>query len=98
MTEANEPAKYDKVTKECHLIRDKQVGYFTSSLGFEPGTTGNKSSQSSAKDLNSWPPDCKTSALIIQPHCLLKRFMQLPKLHTLHRPKLSMVLLYYVHT
>ena len=64
MTETNEPAKYDKVTKECHLIRDKQVGYFTSSLGFEPGTTGNKSSQSSAKDLNSWPPDCKTSALI----------------------------------
>ena len=64
MTETNEPAKYDKVTKECHLIRDKQVGYFTSSLGFEPGTTGNKSSQSSGKDLNSWPPDCKTSALI----------------------------------
>ena len=52
----------------------------------------------SAKDLNSWPPHCKTSALIIQPHCLLKRFMQLPKLHTLHRPKLSIVLLYYVHT
>ena len=64
MTETNEPAKYDKVTKECHLIGDKQVGYFTSSLGFEPGTTGNKSSQSSGKDLNSWPPDCKTSALI----------------------------------
>ena len=64
MTETNEPAKYDKVTKECHLIGAKQVGYFTSSLGFEPGTTGNKSSQSSGKDLNSWPPDCKTSALI----------------------------------
>ena len=64
MTETNEPAKYDKVTKECHPIGDKQVGYFTSSLGFEPGTTGNKSSQSSGKDLNSWPPDCKTSALI----------------------------------
>ena len=64
MTETNEPAKYDKVTKECHLIGDKQVGYVTSSLGFEPGTTGNKSSQSSGKDLNSWPPDCKTSALI----------------------------------
>ena len=64
MTETNEPAKYDKVTKECHLIGDKRVGYFTSSLGFEPGTTGNKSSQSSGKDLNSWPPDCKTSALI----------------------------------
>ena len=64
MTETIEPAKYDKVTKECHLIGDKQVGYFTSSLGFEPGTTGNKSSQSSGKDLNSWPPDCKTSALI----------------------------------
>lgn len=42
MTETNEPAKYDKVTKECHLIGDKQVGYFTSNLGFEPGTTGNK--------------------------------------------------------
>ena len=64
MTETNEPAKYDKVTKERHLIGDKQVGYFTNSLGFEPGTTGNKSSQSSGKDLNSWPPDCKTSALI----------------------------------
>ena len=64
MTETNEPAKYDKVTKECHLIGDKQVGYFTISLGFESGTTGIKSSQSSAKDLNSWPPHCKTSALI----------------------------------
>ena len=59
MTETNEPAKYDKVTKESHLIEDKQVGYFTSSFGFEPGTTGNKSSQSSAKDLNSWPQIAK---------------------------------------
>jgi len=53
MTETNEPAKYDKVTKESHLIGDKQVGYFTSHLEFEPGTTCNKSSQWSGKDLNS---------------------------------------------
>ena len=39
--------------------------------GFELGTTVNKSSWRSERDLNSGPPNCKASALTTRPHCLL---------------------------
>ena len=39
--------------------------------GFELGTTENKSSWRSGRDLNSGPPNCKTTALTARPHCLL---------------------------
>ena len=37
----------------------------------EPGTTSNKSSQWSERELNSWSPDIKSGALSTQPRCLL---------------------------
>ena len=37
--------------------------------GFELGTTENKSSQRSGRDLNTGPPNCKSSALTARPRC-----------------------------
>ena len=39
--------------------------------GFKLGTTVNKSSQRSERDLNSGPPNCKSSALTTRLSCLL---------------------------
>ena len=39
--------------------------------GFELGTTENKSSKRSGWDLNSGPPNCKSSALTTRPRRLL---------------------------
>ena len=50
-----------------------QLAIYKRDRGFELGTTVNKSSWWSERDLNSGPPNCKSSALNTRPRCLLKK-------------------------
>ena len=48
-----------------------QLAIYKRDRGFELGTTDNKSSQRSERDLNSGPPNCNSSALTSRLRCLL---------------------------
>ena len=47
-----------------------QLAIYKYGRGFELGTTENKSSKRSGRDLNSGPPNYKSSALTARPRCV----------------------------
>ena len=49
-----------------------QLAFYKRGRGFELGTTVNKSSERSGRDLNSAPPDYKSSSLSARPRFLLQ--------------------------
>ena len=61
--------KHNRV-KKPNWPEANQLAIYKHGQGFELGTTVNKSSQRSGRDLNSAPPNCKSSALTAQPRCL----------------------------
>ena len=73
------PSKYLKQIIQIEHNRVKnpnwpkanQLALYKIGRGFELVTTVNKSSQRSERDLNSGPPNCKSSALTTRPRCLL---------------------------
>ena len=48
-----------------------QLAIYKHGRGFELGTTMNKSSKWSGRDLNSGPPNCNSGAQTARPRCLL---------------------------
>ena len=74
------PSKCLKQTIQIELKRVKnpnwseanQLVIYKRGRRFELGTTVNKSSSRSERDLNSGPPICKSSALTTWPRCLLR--------------------------
>ena len=48
-------------------LEANQLAIYKRGRGFELGTTKNKSSKWSERDLDSGPPNCKTSALTARP-------------------------------
>ena len=87
------PRKYQKQIIKIELKRVKNPNWpeanqlatvYKHGRGSELGTTVNKSSYRSERDLNSGPPNCKSSALTARPRCLLlKRRKTLETFHGL---------------
>ena len=72
------PSKYLKQTIQIELNRVKnpnlpeanQLAIYKHGRGFELGTTVNKSSKCSIRDLNLGPLHCKSGTLNARPRCL----------------------------
>ena len=61
--------KHNRV-KNPNWPEANQLAIYKRGRGFELGTTENKSSKRSGRDLNPRPPNCKSSALTARPRCL----------------------------
>ena len=69
MTETNNSNQTYRV-KNPNWPEANQLAIYKRGRGFELGTTVNKSSKWSEQDLNSEPPNCKSSALTAQPRTI----------------------------
>ena len=63
--------KYERV-KNANWREANQLAIYKHGRGFELGTTMNKSSKRSGRDLNQGPLNYKSNALTTRPLCLLK--------------------------
>ena len=60
------------MVKNTNWPKTNQLAIYKRGRGFELETTVNQSSKRSGQDLNSGPPNCKSSALTTRPRCLLR--------------------------
>ena len=69
----NEPTIQMEYNMVKNWLEANQLAIYKCGLGFELGTTENKSSKWSVLNLNTGPPDYKSSTLTMRPCCLHQR-------------------------
>ena len=72
----NEPTIQMEHSMVKNWLEANQLAIYKCGLGFELGTTENKSSKWSVLNLNTGPPDYKFSTLNARPRCLHQKKSQ----------------------